>query len=131
MNMNPAKPQLTPDDFDRALLADRDNILPSSGFADAVMAAVRHEASAPAPIAFPWKRALPGLAVAVAVIALLIAALVVSISTTAHPASAPSFHLQPLLAPVLQHSAAIVWVSASLVMSLASVLLTRRLISAS
>ena len=49
-------------------------IVPSSGFVSGVMAAVLREASAPPPIAFPWKRALPGLvAGACAFVAMLIA----------------------------------------------------------
>ena len=43
------------------MLSREDEILPSSGFAVAVMDAVRREAAAPPPIPFPWKRALPGL----------------------------------------------------------------------
>ena len=43
------------------ILCDEQVILPSPEFADSVMAAVRHEASARAPLAFPWKRVLPGL----------------------------------------------------------------------
>ena len=51
---------MKPDDLDRVLLRDVE-IVPSSGFARSVMAAVRNEAAAPPPIPFPWKRALPGL----------------------------------------------------------------------
>jgi RNA polymerase sigma-70 factor, ECF subfamily len=47
------------DELDRIL--SEEEILPSSGFAGAVMDAVRREATAPPPIAFPWKRAWPGL----------------------------------------------------------------------
>lgn|SRR5215472_9368124 len=43
------------------LLCDEPAILPSSEFTAAVMAALRREASAPAPLPFPWTRALPGL----------------------------------------------------------------------
>ncbi len=49
------------DNLDR-LLSRQEDIVPSSGFVSNVMEAVRHEASAPPPIPFPWKRALPGLA---------------------------------------------------------------------
>jgi hypothetical protein len=38
-----------------------EEIMPSSGFVASVMDAVRQEAAAPQPIAFPWRRALPGL----------------------------------------------------------------------
>ena len=50
-------------DFDR-ILSSEEPIVPSSGFADAVMQAVRREAAAPPPISFPWKYALPGLGLA-------------------------------------------------------------------
>ena len=43
------------------VLAKDAEIVPSSGFTNAVMEAVRGEASVPLPIPFPWKRALPGL----------------------------------------------------------------------
>jgi len=59
---------MKPDDLDRVLLRETE-IVPSSGFARSVMAAVRREAAAPPPIPFPWKRALPGLtAFAVAIV---------------------------------------------------------------
>jgi hypothetical protein len=56
------------DDMNR-ILSREDEILPSSGFAASVMDAVRREAAAPPPIPFPWKRALPGLVVAVPALA--------------------------------------------------------------
>ena len=62
---------MIPDDLDRVLLREAE-IVPSSGFAKSVMAAVRSEAAAPPPIPFPWERALPGLAVcAVAIVGAL------------------------------------------------------------
>ena len=48
------------DELERLLSTD-DVIVPSSGFTAAVMNAVRREAATPPPIAFPWKRALPGV----------------------------------------------------------------------
>ena len=53
------------DDLDRILSRDAE-IVPSSGFASSVMDAVRQEASTPPEIPFPWKRALPGMILAVA-----------------------------------------------------------------
>ena len=47
------------DEFDRIM--SEEEILPSSGFTASVMEAVRREATAPPPIPFPWKRALPGV----------------------------------------------------------------------
>jgi hypothetical protein len=61
------------DELDRIL---SEEILPSSGFTGAVMDSVRREAAAPPPIAFPWKRALPGLAVAGLTVALVLFAVV-------------------------------------------------------
>jgi hypothetical protein len=51
------------DDEMDSILSVRDEIVPSSGFTSRVMDAVRREAAEPPPIAFPWKRALPGLVV--------------------------------------------------------------------
>ena len=47
------------------ILATEDALVPSSGFLASVMERVREEAAAPAPIPFPWKRALPGALVIV------------------------------------------------------------------
>jgi len=49
------------DDLDR-ILASEETIEPSSGFAASVMDGVRREAAIPAPIPFPWRRLVPGLA---------------------------------------------------------------------
>jgi hypothetical protein len=63
------------DDIDR-LLASEEMLEPSPGFAVSVMSAVRREAETLEPIAFPWRRALPGLVFSaaglVAVLALLV-----------------------------------------------------------
>ena len=52
---------MTDEQMDRALSREPE-IVPSSGFVNAVVARVAAESSAPAPIPFPWTRALPGLA---------------------------------------------------------------------
>jgi len=46
------------------ILAAEEKLVPSSGFAAAVMERVREEAAAPLPISFPWRRVAPGLALA-------------------------------------------------------------------
>ena len=56
------------DDLER-LLADEDEITPSSGFMASVMEAVEREAIAPPPLQFPWLRALPGFLAMVAALA--------------------------------------------------------------
>jgi hypothetical protein len=129
-NPNPTNPQLSGADFDRALLAERDCILPSSGFADAVMTAVYREAAAPAPIPFPWKRALPGLAAAAAVAMFLIVAFVALLRSTRSALLASSVVNPPtFLMPTLHHTADALWLTVSLAISLASLLLCRRLLS--
>jgi hypothetical protein len=46
------------------ILAGEEELLPSSGFASAVMERVRQEAALPAPIPFPWMKAIPVLLLA-------------------------------------------------------------------
>jgi hypothetical protein len=78
-------------EFERILSGEAD-LVPSSGFASAVMDAVRQEASAPPPIPFPWLRALPGIAAfAVAVVVLFIGAFRQSGTSVAGPSAFQSF----------------------------------------
>jgi hypothetical protein len=69
-NMMPERNVMNDAEID-PILSGQDEIHPSAGFVACVMDAVRREAAAPPPIPFPWKRALPGLAVALVVMALL------------------------------------------------------------
>lgn len=55
------------------VLSGEPEIDPSPLFARSVMAAVNRAAVEPPPIPFPWVRALPGIAVAVVVTALVVA----------------------------------------------------------
>jgi hypothetical protein len=137
MNHDIPDPRLTDADLDRALNADQDTILPASGFADSVMTAIYHEASAPAPIPFPWRRALPGLAAAILVLLGLIAAVVFVVRSAPAgkpaPASDSSF-LTAQLAPFLHSGSATLpdafWLVSSLALALACLLVCRRLIFA-
>jgi hypothetical protein len=52
-----------PDPIHR-ILASEGPILPSSGFLASVMERVKEESQVPAPIPFPWKRTIPGFALA-------------------------------------------------------------------
>jgi hypothetical protein len=63
------------DNVDRVLAKD-DEIVPSSGFTNAVMEAVRREAATPPPLAFPLWRALPGWVAAAITVALALAGVV-------------------------------------------------------
>lgn len=58
------------DDLDR-ILSGEEPIAPSAGFVASVMVAVRQENATPAPLSFPWKRALPGIAAAIISVVLL------------------------------------------------------------
>ncbi len=65
---------MTESEFDR-IMANAENVVPSSGFAESVMDAVRREAAIPKPIPFPWLRALPGLVAGVIAIVLVVVAI--------------------------------------------------------
>src|ERR1017187_800591 len=56
----------TADAIDNILAAEQE-LIPSSGFLSSVMERVQEEARVPAPIPFPWKRALPGIILAAGV----------------------------------------------------------------
>ena len=79
-----------------------EKIVPSSGFTDAVMKAIRTDAEAPPPIAFPWRLAIPGLAsVIVLVLGLLIAGF--SNQLTPNLGSGGTYTLPSALTSVLAH----------------------------
>lgn len=116
------------DDIDR-ILSKEQEIIPSSGFLGSVMDALQREATAP-PIPFPWKRALPGLTAAgLALVSVLVATISLFIRGTV---------TQPLPSELLSSFALIIgawktvgasWIVLALVLSLASVKLSRRLLS--
>jgi hypothetical protein len=114
------------DDLD-GILAAEEEILPSSGFAASVMEAVRREAATPPPIPFPWRRAVPGMAAAVAVLVSIVLALVHFFRT-----SAAAVDSVTMLYPVGQIIEAGVhfgvgWIALALLLSLASLALSIRL----
>jgi hypothetical protein len=132
-------PGLTEDRLDAALHMENDSILPSSGFADSVMAAVSAEAGVPAPIPFPWKRVLPGLIVASAATLALIVGLIPALLRTlaaarassaggsgVHGAAGRVFGLVPLLHSVAVPDAA--WITLALAIPLLCLILMRRLL---
>jgi hypothetical protein len=134
MNLNPTNPQLPnadPNtDLDRALATTSDSILPSSGFADSVMTAVYRETSAPAPLAFPWKRAIPGFGAAAIAATLLIAAVVSFFhSPSSRNAPALPLNLQNIATHLAQQTNGTTWLIVSLAISGACLLFCRRLVS--
>jgi hypothetical protein len=119
-----------------------DSILPSSGFAASVMDAVHSESAVAAGLQFPWKRAIPGLALAalaaLAVLAMLVGAIVSTFSHAARAAplalaSAPAatynwrLQLQSLLHSAT--TAGVIWPLLALTLSALCLLLCRRLIA--
>jgi len=58
---------MTAQKIDR-ILAEEEELIPSSGFLSSVMDRIHEESAAPAPIPFPWKRAIPGMALAAGVL---------------------------------------------------------------
>ncbi len=117
------------DDLDRILSTEQE-IIPSSGFVASVMDAVRHDAAAPPPIPFPWKRALPGLCAAgLALLSVFAAGSALFIRETA---------AQPLPGRLLSAFASIFevwktvdanWIALALVLTLASVKLSMRFVA--
>lgn len=116
---------MTSDDLDHILRSNGDDVLPSSGFVQSVMAAVRSEAATPSPIPFPWKRALPGLAAAGVVLAWLLTAILDQLlrGTVALPLAAS---LQAWQVPIVRVAA---WSILALLLSLISVELSIKLAS--
>jgi hypothetical protein len=70
-----------PDALDQILLEEA--LVPSSGFAASVMEAIEEQAAQPAPIPFPWKLAMPGLAALLAVVVIAIRLVAASLHSTA------------------------------------------------
>jgi hypothetical protein len=117
------------DDLDR-ILSKEQEILPSSGFVTSVMDAVRRETAAPRPIPFPWKRALPGLCVAgVVIVWVFVAGSMLFLRGTA--TQPPPAELRSALSLIFRYWKTIGgnWMALALVLSLASVKLSKRLVS--
>jgi hypothetical protein len=125
----PQKLRINDETLDR-ILANEEELIPSSGFAASVMERIREEAAAPPPIPFPWKRAVPGIVLAAGVFgwgAVELSRWAWVAVHIASPASLASIHLSPKVhAPV--ESAA--WVGIALAVSLVSWMASRRMIGA-
>ena len=104
------------------ILAQEDPLVPSSGFAASVMERVQSESVAPPPIPFPWKRALPGFVMAVAVLvwaAVEMARAVISSGGLA----LPRLPVNAVLAPPVQQAG---WVALALILAWVGWRLARR-----
>jgi hypothetical protein len=111
------------------ILATEEDLIPSSGFLASVMERIQEEAALPAPIPFPWKRAVPGILVIACVFAWGVVDLIRS--GAAQPGiAAPRWltlvplHLSAAAVPPVESAG---WVALALGASLVSWLLSRRL----
>lgn len=112
-----------PDSIDNILAAEEE-LIPSSGFLSAVMERVNQEARQPAPFPFPWKRAIPGILLALGVFGWGGAVLVrQAIPAIRELAFSPPRVTTAMQLPLEQAG----WVALALAASLASWMLSRRL----
>jgi hypothetical protein len=111
-----------------AILASEEPIVPSSGFAAAVMQRVRQEAVAPPPIPFPWKRAIPGFILAALVLGFAAVQFVRTYRSSGFSLVIPRISFGGHV-PLDAHT--ILWLAVALALALGSWLLTRRLTSSS
>jgi hypothetical protein len=115
------------DEIDQ-LLSQQEEILPSYGFSDAVMHAIRQEAATPAPIPFPWLRATPGIvALVVSLIQLLRFALVRGHLKLATQAVSESWSASPHSLANPEALSVAAWLALLLVLTYAIVSLSMRL----
>jgi len=116
------------DEFDN-IASGEEELVPSSGFVASVMDAVRQEAAASQPIAFPWGRALPGLAALGVVLAMFVAAVVRMLRMPAMSSDSSSEALESTIASwthgLLQSSAG--WTALALLLALLSIFFTLHL----
>jgi hypothetical protein len=117
------------DDLDRMLSSDGD-IVPSSGFANSVMDAVRREAATPPAIRFPWKRVLPGVIVSVvafvSAIILGFNQLVAAITVAPLPAAFQTRLEAAMRSPLIAESG---WITLAVLLTLVSVKLSIHFVS--
>src|ERR1700687_2839317 len=105
------------DDLDR-ILSTEQAILPSSGFVASVMEAVGREAATPPRIPFPWRRAVPGLAVGVlALVAVLFVAIALLIRGGAAQPLPPALPSAFGLILEVANTVGAVWIVLGLVLS--------------
>jgi len=109
------------EELDR-IVADEDELVPSSGFLASVMDRVEAEAAGPAPIPFPWKRALAGFVVAAAVLVWVAVEMTRAVRTEGGLAL-PSMHMSAAVSPAVQQAG---WVALALALAWAGWKLARR-----
>ena len=105
------------------ILADEEELVPSSGFLASVMERVETEAVAPAPIPFPWKRMIPGFVLALSV--LVWAA--VEMAQSLHLGGGLALPMTHLPTAAMQGLAQVGWVALALALAWGASMLARRL----
>ena len=105
------------------ILGAEEELVPSSGFLGSVMERVREEAAAPAPLPFPWKRALPGFLVAAVVFGWTGVEFARSIGPAMAVMKLPQIHVTAVSMRPLEQAG---WVAAALAASLLSWIVSRR-----
>jgi hypothetical protein len=106
------------------ILATEEPLVPSSGFLASVMDRIHEEAAAPAPIPFPWGRAVPGILLAAGVLGWGAFELVREGLPAVRGISFAPLHISAVLVRPMQDAG---WVALALGASLLSWLLSRRL----
>jgi hypothetical protein len=106
------------------ILANEEELIPSSGFLAATMERVRDEAAMPKPIPFPWLRALPGIVLALAVLGWCGFEFARAGFADAREISLTQIHLTAVTWHALEPAE---WVVAALAVSMLSWLFARRL----
>ena len=76
--------------LDEHLAGSSEQLAPSSGFAASVMESIQTEAVVPPPIAFPWRRALPGAVAALSGLIILIVLVLRGGTASAGAAAGPA-----------------------------------------
>ena len=106
------------------ILGAEEELVPSSGFLASVMDRVREEAAAPPPIPFPWKRALPGFAVAAGVFGWTAVEFARRIGPSVGTLTLPPVNVSANVAHPLEQ---VGWLVVAAAVSVASWMLSRRL----
>ena len=106
------------------ILAHEEELIPSSGFLASVMERVREEAAAPPPIPFPWKRAIPGIALATGVLGWGLFESVRHAVRTPGSMTLPAIHIPAALAHPAEQAG---WIALALGVWGASWLFSRRI----
>jgi hypothetical protein len=108
--------------IDEILAVERE-LVPSSGFLSSVMERVREEAAAPPPIAFPWKRFVPGMLVTAGVMGWGAVELIRFVGPRLNELKLAPPHIGPAMIQPLEQAG---WVVTALAISLVSWMISQR-----